>query len=180
MNVPVWIITIGLITGGIFLLIQGIQLILKAISGPVLLELPLIQQSGQFVLVQAGEYAIWQVGRTIQRVAVKMAIPAIRAQQTGETVLMQPSFSRVRVNSGWEGRLLLFTFQAKAGQYVLELASMASPSDPESPYFLEIREHKPGYLLVFGILVVILAATCLIAGLILPFIGDNQTNRANF
>ena len=170
MIVPVWIVSVGLGIVGILLLIQGIRLILKAVGGPILLKLPLTQKSGQFVISRAGDYAIWQSGRTLRRVPEQMPTPAIFALLTGEKVMVKPIFSTVRVNNGWEGRIQLFTFWAKEGQYELELTIDASTNYSEPPYFLEIRERKPGYVLVFGILLVILAAFCLLTGLVLPFI----------
>ncbi|QMW01200.1 hypothetical protein [Spirosoma foliorum] len=163
MIVPVWIVSVGLGVLGIFLLIQGIKRILKAAGGSVLLKLPLTQKSGQFVVTKAGDYAIWQSGRTLQRVPMKMSAPTIQALLTGEKVTVNPTFSSIRVNNGWEGRIQLFTFRAEAGEYKVELASPY----PESTYALEIRERKPGYLLVFGILLVLIAAACLITSLVL-------------
>ena len=170
MTVTVWIVSVGLIAAGIFLLIQGIKQIQKAVGGPVLLKLPLTQKSGQFFVTNAGDYTIWQSGRLLQRVPVKMPVPAISALQTGEKIVVHPMFSSVRVNNGWEGRIQLFTFWAQAGQYELDLTTDTSTFYPESPYFLEIRERKPGYLLVLGILMILFGAACLITGMILPFV----------
>ena len=170
MIVSIWIVSVGLGAFGIFLLIHGIKQIQKAVGGPVLLKLPLTQKSGQFVLTHTGDYAIWQSGRTLQRVPEKMMMPAISALQTGETIVVHPTFSAMRVNNGWEGRIQLFTFQAKAGQYELELTMDASTIYPKSTYFLEIRAREPGHVLVLGILLLILGAVCLLAGMVLPFI----------
>ncbi|GAB4055027.1 BRCT domain-containing protein [Spirosoma litoris] len=166
MMVPVWILSVGFGVIGIYLLIQGIKRIMKAAGGSVLLKLPLTQKSGQFVVTNAGDYTIWQSGRTLQRVPMKMSAPTIQALLTGEKVTVNPTFSSIRVNNGWEGRIQLFTFRAEAGEYKLELATPY----PESAYALEIRERKPGYLLVFGILIVLLGAACLIGAMVLPVI----------
>lgn len=166
MMVPLWIVSVGLCVTGVFLLIRGIKQILGATGGPVLLKLPLTQKSGQFAVTSAGDYAIWQSGRTLQRVPVKMSVPTVQALLTGEAVAVHPTYSSVRVNNGWEGRIQVFTFRAEAGEYKLELATPY----PESTYALEVRERKPGYLLVFGILTVILGAASLITALVLLLI----------
>ncbi len=170
MIVPVWMISVGLSAVGICLLIQGIKQIQKGVNGPILVKLPLTQKSGQFVVAYAGEYAVWQSGRSLQRVPQKMPAPAIFSILTGEKVIVHPTVSTVRVNNGWEGRIQLFTFWAKAGPYRLEWTSDASTAYSEAPYFLDIRERKPGYVLVLGILLVLFAAVCLITGLVFPFI----------
>ncbi|MBO0951059.1 hypothetical protein [Fibrella forsythiae] len=173
MIVPVWLLSVSLGGVGSWLLIQGVRRILKAVGGPVLLKLPLTQPSGQFELPRAGEYAIWQSGRTLQRVPATMPWPAIVAAATGEMVRVHQSFSTVRVNNGWEGRIQLFSFRAKAGQYRLELPPSESTALSASPYFLEIRERKPSYLLVWGILLLIIGAGCVITGLALPAFSIN-------
>ncbi|QIP17079.1 hypothetical protein G8759_32805 [Spirosoma aureum] len=170
MIVPGWILSIGLSGIGLYLLIQGVKHIQKAVDSPVLLKLPLTQKNGQFDLPQAGAYSIWQSGRTLQRAPVKLLAPAIFDLQTGEKLIVHPTFSTVRINNGWEGRIQLFTFWAKAGQYRLELTIDASTLNTESPYFLEIRARRPGYILVLGILLLLLAAFCLLTGLVLPFL----------
>jgi hypothetical protein len=167
MIIPVWIVSIGLVTVGIALLSYGIKQILKSVGGDVLLKLPLTQKSGQFVVTNPGQYAIWQSGRSLQRVPVKIAVPTISELPSGEMLSVHPAFSSVWVSNGWESRVQVFTFWAEAGQHKLDL-----PSDtvlPESPYSLEIRERKPGYLLVLSILLLLVGAACLITGMVLPW-----------
>lgn len=171
--ITVWIASFGLVAAGLLLLIRGIKQIIKFVGGPVLLKLPLTQKSGRFVITNVGDYALWQSGRTIQRVLVKMTTPAITDLRTGQQIMVHPTFSTVRINNGWEGRIQLFTFWAEAGQYELELTTNLVAFASESPYFLEIREQKPGYLLVSGILLLLVAAACLIAGMVLPVNADN-------
>lgn len=168
MIIPVWLVSVGLLIAGVGLLIQGVRQLLKFVGGPVLLKLPLTQKNGQLVVVRAGEYAIWQSGATLQRVPVSMQMPIITEQQTGQTVLVQPIFSSVRVNTGGEGRIQLFGFWAKAGTYTLEWSTNSLSADARTPYFLQIRERKPVYWLVGGVLLLIVGAACLIASLILP------------
>ncbi|AUD01287.1 hypothetical protein [Spirosoma pollinicola] len=172
-SVPIWFTSFGFVAVGIFLLIRGIKQILTFVGGPVLLKLPFTRKSGQFVVPDTGEYSIWQSGKTLQRAPVKISVPGVFALPTGEPVTVRPTFSRVRVNNGWEGRIQLFTFRAKAGQYELELTDHPSTYFSESPRFLEVRERKLGYQLVFGILILLFAAACLIMGLVLPFINRN-------
>ncbi|WP_460936540.1 hypothetical protein [Spirosoma humi] len=165
-----WIISLGLFALGLWLLILGIKQIQKAVGAPVLLKLPLTQISGQFVLTHAGEYAIWQSGRTIQRVPVKMPTPVISALQTGKPVRVQSSFSGMWVNDGWEGRIQLFTFRAQAGTYQLGWPTNAAMPHTQTPIFLEIRERRSGSVLVWGILLVLIAAACLISGLVFSIV----------
>lgn len=171
MIIPAWLLGAGLVAVGIFLLIRGIRRVLKAVGGSVLLKLPLAQRNGRFVLPNTGDYAIWQSGRTLLGVPTKMPLPVITSQQTAEKIRVSPVFSSMRVSNGWERRIQLFTFRADTGQYDLELPMDTPSAYIKSPYFLEIREQRPSYWLVLGVLTIILAAACIIAGLILPFLS---------
>lgn len=170
MTVLIGIASVGLIAAGLFLLIRSIRRIVQWVASPVLLKLPLTQQTGQFTVAQPGRYAIWQSGRTLQRVPIKMELPLIQAWPTGQKLMVHPSLSGVWVNNGWEGRVLAYTFWAPAGQYQLEVTTPAMLIEGQAPYFLEIRERKPGYGLVLGILGLIVAAFCLLTGMIIPFL----------
>lgn len=173
MMVTVWIISAGLFITGTGLLIQGIKQIQKFVGGPIFLKLPFNQKSGQFTLTSEGSYGIWQSGRGLYQVPITMSVPEIANLQTGKQLAVSRSFSSVRINNGWEGRIQVFTFWAKAGQYALQLTADPATVDSQRPFNLEIRERRPAYQLVFNILLLIFAAFCLIAGLVLPFVVRN-------
>ena len=141
-----------------------------------MLKLPLSQKSGQFTVAEGGDYAIWQAKKTWKRVPVNVSLPAIFDLQTGKKIMVHPSFSNVRVNNGSEGRIQLAKFWAQPGQYGLESAENSAASESLSAYFLEIREARSAFLLVFLVLVLILAGNCLILGIVSLFHVDVLTS----
>jgi hypothetical protein len=164
---------------GIFLLVKGIKLLLKFTGAKTLLKIPIYQGLASFTVNKDGKYAIWQSGRKLQRVPITMKSPVITNQQTGNRIGIYNTLSRVYVNDGSNGRIQVFTFTANAGTYNLELPEATSniellyagkalqTTSRTEAYFLEIKEHKPAYLLVFSILIILLAAACTITGFIL-------------
>lgn len=170
-----------LIPAGIYLLVLGIKWIRKALGGAVLLDIPLRQLNAVFKVAKDGNYAIWQKGRFLGRVAVKVPLPTIYNEQTGEKVRLRYPFATVRSNNGSVGRIRLLTFYASAGNYHYQLFAdtfeqnnwldknrSSKKSDIDS-YGLEIKESRPAAWLVLGILGLILAAFLIIFGLVFTF-----------
>lgn len=175
------ILLLCLIPAGIFLLIYGIKCIRKSVGGAVVLNVPLVQTEARLTVPKDGNYAIWQKGKSIRQMAAKMPVPDIYNEQTGEKLRLQIPFAVVRTNDGSNGRIRVFTFYASAGQYRYQLPANSGAStswlqkirtndriDP-AKCFIEVKENRPASLLVWGILVVILAAFCIIAGIVFTF-----------
>jgi|GEM_PF-1174497 len=167
-----------LIPVGIFLLIQGIKFIRKSIGGVVLLDMPMMQTDARFIVPKEGNYAIWQKGKALRKRAVSMHTPDIYHEKTGERLQLQVPFAVMSTNDGSYGRVRVFTFYAPAGQYRYQLSAAPATRDTwlqklrtnyqadTSKFFIEIKESRPAVFLVFGILIVILSAFCIITGFV--------------
>jgi hypothetical protein len=163
---------------GIFLLVKGIQWIGKTLGGIVILDVPLEQTEATFTVPKEGNYAIWQKGRTLQKISYAMPVPNINNEQTGHPVKLNYPLARVTSNNGSTGRIRIYTFYAQAGHYRYELPNNtpeqnswrqkleARTKNKTSGYFLEIKESKPTLWLVAGILLILVSAFCIIGGLV--------------
>lgn len=168
----------SLLPAGIFLLIRGIKKIRQSVGGAVLLNIPLLQTEAQLTIPTGGSYAIWQKGKTLGRVAINMPVPEIRHEKTGEKLQLHWPAAVVRTNDGSNGKIRVYTFNATAGQYRYQLAAdstvrdewigkMRATNQTSLPkYFIEVKENRPAGWLVLGILMVVLSAFCIIAGLV--------------
>ena len=167
-----------LIPAGVFLLIKGIKFIRKSIGGAVALDMPLMQTEATFTIAKAGNYAIWQKGRTLGRMAINMLAPDISNIQTGEKLRIQLPVAVVNTNDGSNGKIRVFLFYALAGQYRYQLSADPAARDAwlaslrtiktkdPTKFFIEVKESRPAGWLVLGILMVLLSAACIITGLV--------------
>ena len=167
-----------LIPAGIYLLVIGIKWIRKALGGAVLLDIPLRQSEAIFTVEKEGNYAIWQKGRFLGRVAVTVPLPTIYNEQTGEKLRLDYPFATVRSNNGSTGKIRMLTFYASAGKYHYQLfantfeqnnwldKNRSGKKSNIDNLSLEIKESRPAIWLVLGILILILSAFCIISGLV--------------
>jgi hypothetical protein len=160
----------GLVPVGLYLLFKGIQLIIRFAKSAMLLEMPLQLQMATFTVWQAGRYAIWQAGRRLGKVPLPMALPSVYNTDTGNKLPVQRTSSKITVHDGSVGRIQVFHFWAPAGKYQLELPNPAT----DHAYTLQIREKRPGYLIVVGVFAILLAVACILTGLL---VGINGAGR---
>ncbi len=136
-----------------------------------------MQTEAQFSVVKEGSYAIWQKGKRLQKTAIKMPVPFIYNEATGQSLWLHYPIAVVTSNDGRHGRIRLLTFYASAGQYRYKLSAditaqnewlekMRASRKDVSSYALEIQESRPVAWLGLGILVLILAAFFIISGLV--------------
>lgn len=182
-----------LIPFGILILIFSIKVVRKNFSGDIILEIPYAQKSGDFAITKSGHYAIWHKGTFFRKAPLDEFRPVIINQSTGEETRLIPSLFRSNSNNGRTARMELFRFSLSPGTYRLELAEGSSISalenafirrfparkvDPDQ-YFIQVRETQPFIYVVIGILLMILAAFCIIGGLVIGLLADQifKTNH---
>lgn len=176
----------SLIPVGLLLLILSIRLISRSFSGSIILDLPYLKKSSEFVLKKEGTYAIWHKGQYFRRAPLDEFKPVIINRSTGENVALIPSLFRPNLNNKRTARMELFRFTAPPGRYVLELAEGSSITkaentllriiparmvDPEN-YFIQVRESQPRLLAFLGIILISLAGLCIIFGLVFGILAD--------
>lgn len=83
---------------GIVLLINGIKLLKKKISSPIIIELPYQQNTETFKINESGKYAIWHIGDLFKKNHVNQFKPDIANMDTGEKIQLQYSVLRTHVN----------------------------------------------------------------------------------
>jgi hypothetical protein len=187
MTVIYWrILFFSLIPAGIFLLVKGIQWIRRSFNGAVLLEIPYLQKNGQFAVLKAGYFSIWQKGRVLKRTPVNEFRPRIYNELTNEEVHLRFSLLRPQTNSFSVGRMERCTFFALPGNYKLELKEGASVSKLESwvakavplpaidlaKYFIQVRASQaPGFIFL-AIPVMLLGAFGIIGGFVLGILAS--------
>ena len=152
---------------GVFFIFKGIQLARKAFSGAILLEIPYNQRTGQFSIPTSGAFTIWQKGRLQKRPRVTNIQPIIRHTVTQQEVPLYSVRSQVSSNNGSVGRVQIFSFDAQAGSYTLQLVESAGFDKPVdlSKYFIQVSERQPSYYIVFGVLLILLGAFTAMGGM---------------
>lgn len=176
----------SLIPVGILLLILSVRLVSKSFSGNIILDLPYLKKSSEFVLEKEGTYAIWHKGQYFRRAPLDKFRPEITSLATGEKVPLVSSLFRPNINNGRMARMELFRFTAPAGKYFLELGDGSSitkienglirliparMADPDK-YFIQVRDSQPRLLAFLGIILISLAGLCIIFGLVFGILAD--------
>lgn len=176
----------SLIPAGIILLIISINSVRKTFSGDIILNLPYLQKSSQFVLTGQANYSIWHQGQFFRKAPLDEFKPEITNRWNGQKIRLIPSLLRPNANNGKSARMELYRFTAPAGEYVLELKEGSSVSPVENniislipakkvdydKYFIQVRESQPRILAFIGIFLIGLAAICIISGLVLGILAD--------
>lgn len=168
----------ALIIVGILLLTAGLKSVLRFSNSALLLDVPMHTDGGTFAVPNEGTFAIWQAGKKLRKVPVKMPALLITNMLTGQAIYIRHTIGSTYVNDFKQGRLMLYSFKAPAGDYRLTLDHTAAPAPapllssfrgatnpkPGETYFVQIREKKSTVLLVFGILTMIAGFACVLVG----------------
>ena len=117
---------------GVYLLIVSIGLVRKSFSGGIIVELPFANKRVNFSIPKSGDYSIWQKAPLFRKLPIDAFKPVITHQFTSENVMLSPSLWRARSNDGSVGKMELYTFLARAGEYTLELKEVSHISGLES------------------------------------------------
>ncbi len=173
------IVSFCLVPVGAFLFIKGFKLLRTFVATNILLDMPFAQAHATFLIPESGDYAIWQSGKKVNKVPLDMPPISIQKVPGGEAVRIARSFGNMHVSSGTSGRIQVYHFWAAAGQYQLAFTEAFANQTPQktlgiftrkpldlSAHHLQIREKRPGWMIVAGVLLLLLAFACVVGGLV--------------
>lgn len=180
------IIFFSLIPVGLVLLFFSIKNIQKTYYGNIILEIPFTQKSAEFILAKPGNYSIWHKGQFFTKAPLDEFKPEITNKTTGQKVELSSLLLRPNSNNGERARMELFRFTAPSGKYELKLVEGSSILNIENrlinllsipmvdfdKYFIQVRENQALVYLLFGIVVIVFAAFCIIGGLVLGILAN--------
>lgn len=181
------ILSIGLLSAGIFLLVKVLRMLKKTFNGTIIAEIPFAQKQTNFQLLSPGYFAIWQKGQLFRKTPIADFTLQI-LDEKGAVIKLLPTWFNVQKN-GWDtGRTELKKFSAIAGNYTLQILNEPSgnhlqniianmlPVKPvdEDQYFIEIRESQPVYYLLIAIPLLILSGGMIMVGLVASIIGSRM------
>jgi len=182
------ILFFSFIAVGIVILIFSIKLVRKTFYGDIILELPYLTKSSEFVLTKPGSYSIWHRGEFFRKAPLDQFRPEITSKSTGVKINLIPSLFRPNANNWKKARMELFRFTAPAGKYVLELTEGSCIIGAENrvirliparmvdldKYFIQIRESQPRISAFTGIFFMILGGLCIIFALVFGILADQM------
>lgn len=181
------ILFFSMVPVGIFVLVKGIRLIRKSLFGAVLLELPYLKQSGLFTVVKPGKHAVWYKGTLFRRIPADKFRPRIFNSVTNEEIDLSFSIVASHVNGFSDGRIEVFTFDAPAGDYRMELTESSDAPAllrfmakiiPDiktvdlKQFFIQVRKSEPRVYTFLAIPVILLGAFGIIGGIVLGILAD--------
>jgi len=175
-----------LIPIGIFILIKAIQLLRKTFNGKVVLEIPYLQNGGQFSVTKAGYFSVWQKGQMFKRTPIDKFKLYIFEELTKEAIKLRFSLLRPQTNNFSTGRIELYRFYAPIGNYKIEFREGSNISKLESlvgniiplqsvdlsKYFIEIRESQSQIITFLAIPMLLLGFFGTVGGLVLGLLAD--------
>jgi len=170
---------------GVFILIKTIRMLKGVFNGEVIAEIPFTQKEVTFNITRPGVYAIWQKGQLFRRTPVDKFQLKLNIVPSGDNVPLPKSFFSPYLNSLDTGRMEMNRFSAVSGNYRLSIVEGNSvslfekiaihfiPAKPVdySQYFIQVRESRPIYYITASIPIFILAAFCIIGGLVAGFMA---------
>jgi hypothetical protein len=171
---------------GILILIFSIRILQKCFSGDIILEIPYSRKSAELIIPESGHYSIWHKGQFFKKAPLGEFRPEITNKSTGEKIKLSSLLLRPNTNNGKTARMELFRFSAPAGKYIIELAEGSSIGVVENTllrllpvkmvdydkYFIQIRETKPVFQILIGIMLASIAGLCIIGGLVFGILAD--------
>ena len=171
---------------GILILIFSIRILQKCFSGDIILEIPYSRKSAELTIPKSGYYSIWHKGQFFRKAPLDEFIPEITNKSTGEKIKLSSLLLRPNTNNGKTARMELFRFSAPAGKYTMELAEGSSINVVENTllrllpvkmvdydkYFIQIRETKPVFQILIGIVLTVIAGLLIICGFVFGILAD--------
>ena len=175
-----------LIPIGIVILVLGIKLLRKSFNGTVLLESAFDKPTGHFSVTKSGAHSVWMKGPLFRRNPIDKLHPRIFNDATNEEVNLNTSILSSRSNGSSTGRMELYTFWAKAGNYRLEIAEGSGISGVQQwlarvfpaknvdlkKHFIQIRESQSQLLTLLAIPVILAGGFGVIGGFVLGLLAD--------
>ncbi|TDG35645.1 hypothetical protein EZJ43_13430 [Pedobacter changchengzhani] len=171
---------------GSFILYHGIKILRKAFNGKVMLEMPYLQQTGEFTILKRGIYSIWQKGEMFRKTPLDQFSTHIYEKATQQEINLSNSLMSPRSNDFSTGRMEIYTFSATPSIYELRLQDGSSvlsvqifisklvplPSVDLSKYFIQVRESQSQLFTLLGIPIVLVGAFGVIGGFVLGLLAD--------
>lgn len=112
------IIAILLILVGVLGFIKALIVLRKLLFGKQIYEKQLERPKNDFYISEEKTYTVWLKGKLLIKTPVAHLKPII-FDGTGRQLSLQKSFMYIHINGFEYGRMLLFTFKAKLGNYKL-------------------------------------------------------------
>lgn len=171
---------------GIFILIKGIAWIRKTFNGKILVEVPYLENRGEFSVIDVGNFSVWQKGEVFKRTPVDKFKVRIFKASTNEEIKLNASLLSPRTNDFSTGRMELYHFFAPVGSYkiMFQLGSNVSgfeslignilPMQPVnlSKYFIQVREAQPQINSLIAIPMILLGVLGTVGGIILGILAE--------
>ncbi len=148
-------------------------------------ELPFTDGQGTFTIVNEGRYALWLNGKKFTKSPLGEFGLSVINKTTGEHVHLSENFLRASVDAFKRGQMLLYSFQAKEGEYLISLDKEGSIRDKMSNFLtnviirkpvdyklfsIQVRTHVSSTILTLCILTNIFASAMIISGIAFPMI----------
>ena len=169
-----------------FMLYHGIKILRKAINGKVILDMPYLQQIGEFTILKSGIYSIWQNGEMFRKTPIDQFSTHIYEKATQQEINLSYSLMSPRTNDFSTGRMEIYTFYASPGVYELRLQDGSSasilggftsklvpfPAVDLAKYFVQVRESQSQWMTLLGIPITLVGAFGIIGGFVLGLLAD--------
>ncbi|EFM38536.1 hypothetical protein HMPREF0379_1726 [[Eubacterium] yurii subsp. margaretiae ATCC 43715] len=172
-----------LIAIGLPIFIISIKYIIRFTDSEVIYELPFSDEQGTFTIVHDGSYALWLSGKKFTKSPLGEFGLSVINKTTGENVQLSENFLRDGVNLFKRGRMMLYSFQAEEGEYLISFDREGSIRDKMSNFLanviirkpvdyslfsIQVRTHVSSVILTLCILANIFASSMIVLGIILP------------
>lgn len=175
-----------LIPPGAFILYHGIKILRKSFNGKVMLEMPYLQQSGEFTIEKGGIYSIWQKGEMFKKTPIDQFSTHVYEKVSQHEINLSYSLMSPSSNDFSTGRMEIYTFYANPGVYELRLQDGSSasivgglvsdfiplPSVDLAKYFVQVRESQSQWMTLLGIPITLLGAFGVIGGFVMGLLAD--------
>lgn len=171
---------------GAYILYHGIKILRKSFNGKVMLEMPYLQQAGDFTILKSGIYSVWQKGEMFRKTPLDQFSSHIYEKESQQELNLSYSLMSPRSNDFSTGRMEIYTFYAKPGVYELRLQDGSSVSAIESTiskliplpnvdlskYYIQIRESQSQWVTLLGIPITLVGAFGVLGGFVLGLLAD--------
>lgn len=171
---------------GAFILYHGIKILRKAFNGKIMLEIPYLQQSGEFTISKHGIYSVWQKGEVFRKTPLDQFSTHVYEKATNKEISLSYSLMSPRTNDFSSGRMEMYTFSAQSGVYELKLTEGSSasnvgsfvskliplPNADLSKYYIQIRESQSQLITLLGIPISLVGFGGLLGGLVMGILAD--------
>ena len=174
-----------LIPIGISLVVISGKHLFRSATAEMVYEMPCSNGEGVFTISEKGNYGIWISGKLFSKSPVGEFGFNVLNQQTGNKIPLSFNIMRTSVSGCKTARVELYSFYAEEGTYVISLDGESNAFDKGiaavrntiiqkpidySLYSVQIRKHRPVYVLFLSIYGMIFGIMATISGIVLPIV----------